>query len=107
MALLASYASETQEGQEENVGEFIVHHVTNSNEWNVFGYHVHLPQFEPVTILGIQIDFSITNHVVMIWIAALFLLLVFGISFRKRPLVPKGFAAILEMLILFINFRLI
>ena len=84
MALLAAYGSGTQEGQEENVGEFIVHHVTNSNEWNVFGYHIHLPQFEPITILGIQIDLSITNHVVMIWIAAIFLILAFGISFRKR-----------------------
>jgi F-type H+-transporting ATPase subunit a len=103
MALLAAFSSETQEGQEENVGEFIVHHVTNSNEWNIFGYHLPLPQFEPVTILGIQIDFSITNHVVMIWLAALFLILAFGISFRKRSLVPKGFAAILEMLILFVR----
>jgi F-type H+-transporting ATPase subunit a len=103
MALLAAFSSETQEGQEENVGEFIVHHVTNSNEWNVFGYHLHLPQFEPITILGIQIDLSITNHVVMIWIAAVFLILAFGISFRKRPLVPGGLAAILEMLILFVR----
>jgi F-type H+-transporting ATPase subunit a len=103
MTLLAAFGSETQEGQEENVGEFIVHHVTNSNEWNVFGYHLHLPQFEPISILGIQIDLSITNHVVMIWIAAIFLILAFGISFRKRPLVPGGFAAILEMLILFVR----
>jgi F-type H+-transporting ATPase subunit a len=39
----------------------------------------------------------------MIWIAALFLLLSFGLSFRKRPLVPRGFASLLEMLILFIR----
>jgi len=103
MALLTAYGPETTEGQEENVGEFIVHHVTNSNEWNIFGYHLHLPQFEPITVLGIQIDFSITNHVVMIWLAALFLILAFGISFRKRPMVPRGFASILEMLILFIR----
>jgi F-type H+-transporting ATPase subunit a len=103
MALLTAYGPDTTEGQEENVGEFIVHHVTNSNEWNIFGYHLPLPQFEPITVLGIQIDFSITNHVVMIWLAALFLILAFGISFRKRPLVPRGFASILEMLILFIR----
>ncbi|MCK4753895.1 MAG: F0F1 ATP synthase subunit A [Calditrichia bacterium] len=107
MAILAAlstyYDSGTQEGQEENVGEFIVHHVTNSNEWNLFGYHLQLPQFEPITVLGMQIDLSITNHVVMIWIAALFLLLTFGISFRKRSLVPRGFATILEMLIIFIR----
>jgi F-type H+-transporting ATPase subunit a len=103
MALMTAYGPETMEGQEENVGEFIVHHVTNSNEWNFFGYHIHLPQFEPITILGIQFDFSITNHVVMIWIAAIFLILTFGISFRKRSLVPGGFTALLEMLILFVR----
>lgn len=103
LAALATYDSGTQEGQEENVGDFIVHHVTNSNEWNVFGYHLQLPQFEPITFLGIQIDLSITNHVLMIWIAALFLILIFGISFRKRSLVPKGFAALLEMMILFVR----
>jgi F-type H+-transporting ATPase subunit a len=103
MALMTAYGPETMEGQEENVGEFIVHHVTNSNEWNFFGYHIHLPQFEPITILGIQFDFSITNHVVMIWIAAIFLILTFGISFRKRSLVPGGFSALLEMLILFVR----
>ncbi len=106
MALLSSYhlyQSPEAKGQEENVGEFILHHVQNSNEWNIFGYHVQLPQFEPVNIFGVQFDFSITNHVVMIWIAAIFLILALGLSFRKRPLVPRGFAAILEMLILFIR----
>jgi F-type H+-transporting ATPase subunit a len=103
LAVFAGMDGPADEGHEENVGEFIVHHVQNSNEWNIFGYHVQLPQFEPVTILGVPIDFSITNHVVMLWIAALFLVLLFGWSFRKRPLVPKGFAAILEMLVLFLR----
>jgi F0F1-type ATP synthase membrane subunit a len=101
-ALTSSSAGGT-EPKEENVGEFIIHHVQNSKEWNILGYHLQLPQFEPVNILGMQIDFSISNHVVMIWIAALFLLLTFGLSFRKRPLVPKGMASLLEMLVLFIR----
>ncbi len=103
LSALTSTPAGGNEAKEENVGEFIIHHVQNSNEWNVFGYHLSLPQFEPVNILGLQIDFSISNHVLMIWFAALFLLLVFGISFRKRPLVPKGLASLLEMLILFIR----
>jgi F-type H+-transporting ATPase subunit a len=101
--LYAAGSTGTEEGKEESVGDFIIHHVTNSNEWNLFGYHLKLPQFEPISIFGIQIDFSISNHVVMIWIAALFLILAFGISFRKKPLVPRGFAALLEMLVLFIR----
>jgi len=103
LAALSAYDSGTQEAQEDNVGEFIVHHITNSNEWNVFGYHLQLPQFEPITFFGLQIDLSITNHVVMIWIAAIFLILIFAISFRKRSLVPVGVAAMLEMMIIFVR----
>ena len=55
------------------------------------------------TSWGLQIDLSITNHVVMIWFAAIFLLLALGLSFEKDRLVPSGFAAMLEMLILFIR----
>lgn len=93
----------TDEAQKEDIGEYIIHHVSNSNEWNIFGWHLHLPQFEPVSFLGMTIDLSITQHVVMLWVASIFLLLAFGISFRKRKLVPTGFAALLEMLVLFIR----
>jgi len=105
MALLSVLSSfETPEnGHEENVGEYILHHVSNSNEWNIFGYHLHLPQFEPFSFLGLTIDMSITNHVVMLWVASLFLLLLFKFSFKKNTLVPKGFASILEMLVIFVR----
>ena len=107
MAILTALASAPSSGgdsaKQESVGEFIIHHVQNSNEWMVFGYHIQLPQFEPLNILGVQIDLSITNHVLMIWFAALFLLLLFTLSFRKRPLVPRGIASLLEMLILFVR----
>ena len=93
----------TDEAQKEDIGEYIIHHVSNSNEWNIFGWHLHLPQFEPVNFLGMTIDFSITQHVVMLWVASIFLLLAFGLSFRKRKLVPTGFAALLEMVVLFIR----
>ncbi len=96
-------ASGAENGQKDNLGEFIIHHVKNSNELNIFGYHVPLPQFEPIDIFGIQIDMSITNHTVMLFVAALFLILLFNISFRKKQLAPKGFAAILEMLMIFIR----
>ncbi len=90
-------------GQNEDVGSYIIHHVQNSGEWNVFGLKIHLPQFEPIQLFGLNIDLSITNHVVMIWLAAIFLVLLFGLSFSKRRLVPRGFPAILEMLVLFIR----
>ena len=102
-SLLSSIATIAEEGHEENVGQFIIHHVKNSNEWNILGYHLQLPQFEPFSIFGITINMSITNHVVMLWVAALFLILLFGISFRSRRSVPTGFAALLEMLVVFLK----
>jgi F-type H+-transporting ATPase subunit a len=92
-----------EDGKNEDIGQYIIHHVQNNNEWNIFGYHLHLPQFEPINIFGITIDLSITNHVVMIWVASLFLILAFSLSFSKRKLVPTGLGAILEMLVLFIR----
>lgn len=101
--VLSALVNNADQGQKEDIGEYIIHHVQNSAEWNIFGYHLHLPQFEPISIFGLTIDMSITNHVVMIWVASLFLILAFWLSFSKRKLVPTGFGAILEMLVLFIR----
>jgi F-type H+-transporting ATPase subunit a len=103
LALLLASTNTGETEKEENVGEYIIHHVQNSNEWNLFGYHLHLPQFEPVTILGMPIDLSITNHVVMLWIAAIVLIVLFNFSFKKDRLIQTGFGAMLESLILFIR----
>ncbi len=101
-SLLSSIATFAEEGHEENVGQFIIHHVKNSNEWNILGYHLQLPQFEPFSIFGITINMSITNHVVMLWVAALFLILLIlkpicpGLIFSSRfcrvssKLIPSG-----------------
>jgi F-type H+-transporting ATPase subunit a len=93
----------TNAGHDENVGEYIIHHVQNSNEWNLFGYYLHLPQFEPIEVFGMTIDLSITNHVVMLWISALILILLFKFSFKKNQLVPTGFGTLLEGLVIFIR----
>ncbi|HFE63310.1 MAG TPA: ATP synthase F0 subunit A, partial [Caldithrix sp.] len=63
----------------------------------------HLPTFEPINVLGVQIDLSITLHVVMMWVASLILILTFWLLFRKKRLVPRGFAAILESMVLFVR----
>ena len=101
--ILSSIVETADKAGKEDIGEYIIHHVQNSSEWNVFGYYVHLPQFEPINIFGLSINLSITNHVVMIWIASLFLILAFWLSFSKRKLVPTGFGAVLEMLVMFVR----
>jgi F-type H+-transporting ATPase subunit a len=105
MALVLFLASPdtTKTGNEENVGAYIIHHVQNSHEWNLFGYHLNLPQFKPLSLFGMSIDLSITNHVVMMWIAALILIILFKFSFKKDRLVATGFGALLESLVLFVR----
>lgn len=100
---MAGPASGTETGQNENLGEWIMHHVANSNEWNVLGFHISLPHFEPINIFGMQIDLSVTNHTVMLFVSAIFLILLFNLSFRKKQLVQTGFASILENLVIFIR----
>ncbi len=95
--------SETAEAHEESLGQFITHHIQDSHEWNVLGYHIQLPTFQPIHFLGMEIDLSITQHVVMIWIASLILIITFGLLFRKKRLVPTGFAAMLESMVLFVR----
>jgi F-type H+-transporting ATPase subunit a len=86
-----------------NLGDFIIHHIKDSHEWNLFGFHLHLPTFPPIHLFGLEIDLSITQHVVMMWIVSIFLILLFWLLFRKQKLVPNGFAGILESFVLFIR----
>ncbi len=103
MMMFAFLTEVTETEKEEGLGDFIIHHIQNSNEWNVFGYHLHLPQFKPIHVLGMEIDLSITNHVLMMWIASLILISLFYFLFRKRKLVPTGMANVLESMVLFVR----
>ncbi|MBN2365788.1 MAG: ATP synthase F0 subunit A [Calditrichaeota bacterium] len=88
---------------EPDLGRYIIHHIQDSHEWNLLGYHIHLPRFEPFHLFGVEIDLSITQHVVMMWFASFFLIVTFWLLFRKKSLVPRGFAAILESVVLFVR----
>lgn len=91
------------EQEKETLGQFIIHHIKDSHEWNLFGYHLQLPTFKPVSFLGMQIDLSITLHVVMMWIASIILIVTFWAVFRKKRLVPTGLAVVLESITLFVR----
>ena len=73
-------------GHEEKKDYIIEHLLYGPDLHTPFG-HIHLPHIE---LFGY--DISITRHVVMMWVASLFLITVFLISTRRRGLVPKGFA---------------
>ena len=93
-------------------GNWIIEHVSDSHvlEMQPFGV-IHLPQYPPIHIGGIAIDFSLTKHIVMIWFAALLLLIFVRAAVRsyrkdssgKYSLVPSGLANALEVIVVFVR----
>ena len=99
-------AEGTQGAAEHNADRVdFMEHILDSHELHLPWGHVHLPH----KVFGIDlahvygIDLSITRHVVMMWVASLFLILVLAVSTRRRGLVPRGFANVIESVVLFIR----
>ncbi|WP_449257699.1 F0F1 ATP synthase subunit A [Chlorobium limicola] len=93
-----------QGGHSDKPGDVIMHHILDSNVYafEPFG-EVHLPKI----VVG-GFDISITKHVVIMWIAAAIVLLVFGSvggAYRKMTAknAPKGLANAMEALVDFIR----
>src|SRR6266481_1499897 len=86
LAYAASQGSE--HGTEANIGDVILHHVLDT-------------KILSIKILGI--DFSITKHVLMMWIAAALVVFVFRYTFREQRTVPSGVANLLEAIIVFLR----
>ncbi len=83
----------------------LLDHLKDSHAIDTPFGHVELPHFPPVVIGGYSIDFSLTRHVVFLWIAGLLLLAVAVSSARRyrKSLVPSGFAGALETVLVFIR----
>ena len=86
LAYAASQGSD--HGAEANIGEVILHHVLDAKILNI-------------KIFGI--DFSITKHVLMMWIAAALVVFVFRYAFREQRIIPSGVANLLEAMIVFLR----
>jgi len=89
---------------EEKPGDLIMHHILDNSPFSFepFG-EVHLPHLE---VAGF--DISITKHVVMIWLAAILLVVIAsaaGASVKKMSAnqAPKGVANVFESLVDFIS----
>jgi F-type H+-transporting ATPase subunit a len=80
-----------------NAGEVIIGHVSNSD--------VHHPLIHLPTIFGI--DFSVTKHVLMLWIVAavVFFLVTWTVRryLRQESLLPSGFTNALEAIVEFVR----
>lgn len=88
---VVEHVAEHGAGAEHGSGgtDFIMHHILPHKV-------IKLP-----TVFGI--DLSITNHVIMMFIVSGLLILVFGLAFRKRALVPSGLANALEALVKYLR----
>lgn len=86
------------------VKNMILHHVTNGYDWEVPG---HTFEFDPHALVfhigGLEINMSITRHVVMMLIAAGLLILMGLLVRRKLAMIPRGFASVVEAFVLFIR----
>jgi len=77
------------EGHEEELGGgFILHHIQDHVIWKLHAF---------------GLDLSITKHVVMMWIVAAILILLFTTIFRKPKLVPSGLANFFESIIAYLE----
>ena len=89
----AQAAAEHGAGEAFNAGEVIIEHVSNSSLDHPI---LHLPH------VG-GIDFSVTKHVMMLWLVAGFLFLVITVATRRylkqERRIPTGFMAALEWLV--------
>ncbi len=73
-----------------NIKEMILHHLADSHEWETpFGV-VHLPQFEPVHLGPLTMDFSITKHVLFMMFAAVLVAALLIPSGRRAQKAREG-----------------
>jgi len=86
--------------EEENLGDFLSHHLANSFEWHpVPGVSIHLPH--NWNIFGI--DMGISLHVLMMFIASAVLILLFSLARRKRNMPVNKLGHALEAMIIYIR----
>jgi len=89
-------ATEAAQGQAFDAGKTIIEHVSNARDHPI----LHLP-----AIMGI--DFSISKHVMMLWLVAAFVFIVATVAIRRYlkqdELVPSGFMNGLEAVVEFIR----
>jgi len=72
------------------VRQYIMHHVTDSHEWALPFLKVQLPPW-------------LSLHALMVLLGAGFLLLLFGVFYRRHDAVPRGLTNVLEMFVSFIH----
>lgn len=104
-------AAAAKEGGEFDIKEMILHHLADSNVWESPWGDVHLPQFAPVQLGPITLNFSITKHVLFMAISAVLVMILLVIAGRDAARKhregaqrgPKGASNVVEAFILFLR----
>jgi len=88
-----------------DAGESIIGHILDHKSFEItHDINPPLPSFEPIEIFGVAIDLSITKHVVMMWAAAVLILIVGWLAARRRgEAVPTGLRNAIEVMVRFIR----
>lgn len=93
-----------------DIGEVVLHHTADA--WTIDLYplgEIHLPRWEPVHIGSFSVNLSPTKHVVFMILAAALVFLTMWLAGRSlerqraHQKAPKGFAAMIEAMVLFVR----
>lgn len=86
-------------GGEHSVGDAILHHVQDTQVVDLWPLgHINLPS---IHLFGI--DFSITKHLLMMWVACALLILIFKMAVRRHGPIPSGLSNFLEAIVVFLK----
>ena len=95
--MLGSSSGHEAQSVMEQVGDNIIHHVSNSD--------IHHPIFHLPHLFNI--DMSVTKHVLMLWIVvvsvALFVILPVQQFIKKKTMIPSGLINLLEIVVTFVR----
>lgn len=83
----------------------LLDHMKNSQELELPGLHVELPQFQPIHIGDWVLDLSISKHVFFLLVAAIIVSILAISAARKnrKSIVPSGIGNLLELFVVFIR----
>lgn len=97
------------QGKDVDIAEMIFHHTGDSHEMELPFVTIHLPEWAPVKLGPLTIDFSPTKYLVFMILAAVIVVVMLKIAAngieraRKQGQAPGGYAGAMEAFVLFVR----